>query len=182
MLKMPAGALEPTRVLLRSLFPSRTGDWFECTEDEATKAFLHRFAAAGAAVRYRALHAETVEDIVALDVALPRNTTDWFERLPPELDAAIEHKLYYGHFLCHVFHQDYVVRKGHDPLEVEHAMWALLDRRGAEYPAEHNVGHLYPAKPSLKDFYRTLDPGNRLNPGIGQTTKARGWSETELPA
>lgn len=175
MLKMPACALDATRELLRSLFPSASGDWFECTEEEATKAFLHRFAAAGAAVRYRALHPDTVEDIVALDVALPRNTSEWFETLPAELDERIAHKLYYGHFLCHVFHQDYVIRKGHDPLSVEHAMWALLDARGAEYPAEHNVGHLYPAKPVLADFYRSLDPGNRLNPGIGQTTKARQW-------
>jgi D-lactate dehydrogenase len=182
MLKMPAAALEVTRQLLRSLFPSASGDWFECTEDEATKAFLHRFAAAGAAVRYRAVHPDTVEDIVALDVALPRNASDWFETLPPEVDAAIEHKLYYGHFLCHVFHQDYVIRKGHDPLAVEHAMWAQLDARGAEYPAEHNVGHLYAAKPALVDFYRSLDPENRLNPGIGQTTKARAWNDPELTA
>ena len=119
---------------------------------------------------------------MALDVALPRNATEWFETLPPELEAAIEHKLYYGHFLCHVFHQDYVVRKGHDPLDVEHAMWALLDARGAEYPAEHNVGHLYPAKPVLVDFYRSLDPQNRLNPGIGQTTKARGWRQVKETA
>ena len=68
-----------------------------------------------------------------------------------------------------------MVKKGHDPLAIEHAMWALLDARGAEYPAEHNVGHLYPAKPALADFYRSLDPRNQLNPGIGQTTKARDW-------
>ncbi|WVM91181.1 hypothetical protein ULG90_13270 [Halopseudomonas pachastrellae] len=30
------------------------------------------------------------------------------------------HKLYYGHFFCHVFHQDYIVRKGVDPLAMEH--------------------------------------------------------------
>jgi D-lactate dehydrogenase len=179
MLKMPAAALDQTRHMLEALFPSESGDWFECTEEEATKAFLHRFAAAGAAVRFRALNSDTIEDIVALDIALPRNTSQWFERLPPELELAIEHKLYYGHFLCHVFHQDYVVRKGHDPLAVEHAMWAILDSRGAEYPAEHNVGHLYQAKPSLAEFYRSLDPGNRLNPGIGQTTKARGWQEAD---
>jgi hypothetical protein len=32
------------------------GDFFECTPDEGEKAFLHRFAAAGAAIRYRAIH------------------------------------------------------------------------------------------------------------------------------
>lgn len=37
------------------------------------KGFLHRFAAAGAAVRYHAVHADQVEDILALDIALRRN-------------------------------------------------------------------------------------------------------------
>jgi D-lactate dehydrogenase len=151
------------------------GGFFECTAAEAKKAFLHRFAAAGAAVRYRAIHGDTVEDIMALDIALPRNDRDWFESLPPEIEEKILHKLYYGHFFCHVFHQDYVVRKGCDPLALEHAMWALLDARGAEYPAEHNVGHLYKAKPALAAFYRALDPANRFNPGIGQTMRARDW-------
>jgi FAD/FMN-containing dehydrogenase len=54
-------------------------------------------------------------------------------------------------------------------------MWRVLDARGAEYPAEHNVGHLYKAKPVLEDFYRSLDPCNSFNPGIGQTSKRAFW-------
>jgi D-lactate dehydrogenase len=54
-------------------------------------------------------------------------------------------------------------------------MWALLDERGAEYPAEHNVGHLYPAKADLKAFYQKLDPCNAFNPGVGKTSKCRHW-------
>ncbi len=126
-------------------------------------------------MRYREAHRDRVEDIVALDIALRRDDRDWFERLPADLDARLLHKLYYGHFLCHVFHQDYIARKGEDPLAIEHAMWTLLDARGAEYPAEHNVGHLYPAKPALADFYRRLDPSNTFNPGIGRTSKQAGW-------
>ncbi len=152
-----------------------TGAFFRCTADEGRKAFLHRFAIASAAVRYRAVHARQVEDIVALDIALRRNDRDWVEALPAQLDGALASKLYYGHFFCHVFHQDYIVKKGHDPLAIEHAMWALLDARGAEYPAEHNVGHLYPAKPALAAFYRGLDPTNRFNPGIGQTSRQPHW-------
>jgi len=52
-----------------------------------------------------------------------------------------------------------------------------LDARGAEYPAEHNVGHLYPAKPALAAFYQQLDPSNTFNPGIGQTPRTRHWSD-----
>ena len=46
---------------------------------------------------------------------------------------------------------------------------------GAEYPAEHNVGHEYYAKPSLLNFYKKLDPTNALNPGIGLTSKRKYW-------
>lgn len=174
-IKMAGDGIAEARALLADRFPSAQGDVFECSASEASKAFLHRFAVAGAAVRYRAVHRETVGDIVALDVALPRNARDWVEQLPDEVEDAILHKLYYGHFFCHVFHQDYVVKKGVDCHALETKMLALLDARGAEYPAEHNVGHLYAAKPALADFYRALDPRNQLNPGIGRTTRTRGW-------
>lgn len=175
LLKMGGAGIAEAREYLSGIFPSASGAMFECTSDEGKAAFLHRFAVAGAAVRYRAIHAQEVEDIVALDIALRRNDREWVETLPAELDEKLAVKLYYGHFFCHVFHQDYVVRKGHDCLAVEHAMWRLLDRRGAEYPAEHNVGHLYHAKPELAGFYRSIDPTNALNPGIGHTSKCAQW-------
>ena len=56
-------------------------------------------------------------------------------------------------------------------------MLEILNRRGAEYPAEHNVGHLYHAKPDLQAFYRVADPTNSFNPGIGKTSKRKGWAE-----
>lgn len=154
-----------------------SGSYFHCTAEEGAKAFLHRFAVAGAAIRYKQCHRNTVEDIVAIDIALRRNDPDWEEHLPDHLNKDIIHKLYYGHFFCHVFHQDYIVRKGVDPLAMEYAMWELLDQRGAEYPAEHNVGHLYHAKPALREHYRQLDPTNSFNVGIGHTSRQRGWAE-----
>ena len=177
LLKMSGDGIAEARAHLATLFPSATGDMFECTPAEASKAFLHRFAVAGAAVRYRAIHQNSVEDIVALDIALRRNDEQWQEHLPDGLNQRLIHKLYYGHFFCHVFHQDYIVKKGEDPLAVEHEMWALLDERGAEYPAEHNVGHLYKAKPALAAHYKSLDPCNCFNPGIGQTSKFACWGE-----
>ncbi|WP_443478883.1 D-lactate dehydrogenase [Novosphingobium aerophilum] len=178
-LKVPRDQVEAARALLAALFPGDAdGDHFECTPQESAKAFLHRFVAAGAAVRYRAVHRREVEDIVALDVALPRNTREWLEQLPADLAARTIHTLYYGHFFCQVFHQDYIVKKGTDPLGFEHALWALLDARGARYPAEHNVGHLYVARPELAEFYREIDPRNQLNPGIGHTPRGRDWTGT----
>lgn len=147
--------------------------WFLCDAMEGKKAMLHRFAAAGAAVRYGAVHASDVQDILALDIALRRNDEDWFEDLPAEISGQISHRLYYGHFLCHVLHQDYIVKKGADPAALKAAMLSLLDRRGAEYPAEHNVGHIYKAKPALAAHYRALDPTNSFNPGVGGTERDR---------
>lgn len=122
------------------------------------------------------MHPDAVEDIVALDIALKRNERDWLEVLPEDMETAMVAKLYYGHFLCHVFHQDYIVKKGVDCLELEHRMWKLLDARGAQYPAEHNVGHLYRAGPELRNFYRALDPCNQFNPGVGQLSKRKNWA------
>ncbi|WP_128255476.1 D-lactate dehydrogenase [Falsirhodobacter deserti] len=163
-----------TAAQTQAILTDTVGDgWFACTKAEAGKAMLHRFAAAGAAVRYGAVHPAQTEAILALDIALRRNDPDWLEELPPELDGQIARKLYYGHFMCHVLHQDYVVKKGCDANALKAAMLAHLDARGAEYPAEHNVGHLYAAKPALRAHYETLDPTNSFNPGIGKTSRER---------
>ncbi|MFT4257399.1 MAG: D-lactate dehydrogenase [Pseudoxanthomonas sp.] len=177
LLKVSAQDAASTRAFLEGFFAGKQGAFFECTVEEGRKAFLHRFAVAGAAVRYRETHRSSVQDILPLDIALRRDDRDWVETLPADIDGAMVAKLYYGHFFCHVFHQDYIVRKGFDPLAIEHRMWKLLDARGAEYPAEHGVGHLYRAKPALADFHRSLDPTNSFNPGIGQTSKQAHWGE-----
>ncbi len=148
-------------------------DLFECTPDEARKAFLHRFVIAGAAIRYQAIHAKQVAGVLSLDIALRRNDTDWFEVLTPEIAAQVVHRIYYGHFLCHVLHQDYVLAAGADGTAIKAAMLAQLDTRGARYPAEHNVGHTYDAAPELAAFYKALDPANLFNPGIGRTSRLK---------
>lgn len=176
LLKVPDAAIGYTSTLLEGMFPSAAGDAFECDPLEAEKAFLHRFAVAGAAVRYRTLHRRSVADIIALDVALRRNDPDWFEQLPDDIAGQLVGKIYYGHFFCHVFHQDYIVRAGADVPALEHRLHELLEARGAKYPAEHNVGHLYCAEPALADHYRQLDPCNQLNPGIGMTSRKRHWA------
>ena len=174
--KMGGDGVQEARDYLTSYFKeSCKGAFFECDAVETQAAMLHRFAVASAAIRYRAIHEKEVEDIVALDIALRRNDREWFETLPLEIDQKISHKLYYGHFMCHVFHQDYIVKKGYDCMELEHQMLELLDKRGAQYPAEHNVGHLYEAKPELRKFYKSLDPTNSFNPGLGHTSKKKYW-------
>jgi D-lactate dehydrogenase len=174
-LKMKDDGVGEARTLLSGMKEYAALDYFECDPREAKIAGLHRFAAAGAAIRYMNVHRSEVEDILALDIALRRNDRDWLEELPQELSDKLVHKLYYGHFMCHVLHQDYIVRKGVDVVALKAEMLRILDQRGAEYPAEHNVGHLYPAKPDLANFYKSVDPTNSFNPGIGKMSRKRNY-------
>lgn len=177
-LTVKGSAKEETESLLDAIKHRHDVNYFLCNEADAKSAYLLRFAAAGAAVQYASINHQEVESIVALDIALKRNDLDWFETLPEQLSRKLVNKLYYGHFLCHVFHQDYLVRKGEDAAAIKEALLALLEKRGAEYPAEHNVGHHYQAKPALAGNYRKLDPTNTLNAGIGGLSKQRNYEET----
>ncbi len=149
----------------------------ELSDSEAPRALLQRFAVAGAAVRYHQMHKAHCEDVLALDVALPRNCQQWQEKLPAELADKIIMPLYYGHFFCYVFHQDYLIKAGEDVAEVKRALLEELSKRGAQYPAEHNFGHMYQAPEHVKAFYQSLDPTNSFNPGIGKATRQRHWGK-----
>ena len=168
-------AIDESREYFNEFFKNNEGDFFECNDIEGEKALLHRFVAGSAIGRYHAIHQDKVGPMMSLDIAFPRNEKEWFEKLPKEIDDLIEVKLHYGHLFCHVFHQNYIVKKGVDAKLLKEKLLKTFDERGAEYPAEHNVGHEYDAKPVLKGFYRELDPTNSFNPGIGRTSKLKDW-------
>ena len=174
-IEMSDDGINEANEYFRNFFASNEGDFFTCSNDEAEKALLHRFVAASAFGRYYALNEKKTGGTISMDIALPRNDKDWFEKLPPEIDDLLEMKLYYGHLFCHVLHQNYVVKKGVNTEKLRKKLLKIYEERGAEYPAEHNVGHEYLAKPALSDFYKDLDPTNSFNPGIGQTSKLKHW-------
>ncbi|MEE3131184.1 MAG: D-lactate dehydrogenase [Pseudomonadota bacterium] len=176
-LEMSNDGVDEAKAYLDAFFKTNEGSYFECTEEEADKAILHRFVAGGAIGRYHVMHSKNVGAMMTIDVALRRNDPDWFEVLPKEIDDQIDTKLYYGHLFCHVMHQNYVLKKGADAKLLKGKILETFDARSAEYPAEHNVGHEYFAKDALKNFYRELDPTNSFNPGIGKTTKLKNWAE-----
>jgi D-lactate dehydrogenase len=178
-LEMSNDGVDEAKAYLGEFFKTNEGGYFECTEEEADKAILHRFVAGGAIGRYHVMHSKEVGAMMTIDVALRRNDPDWFEVLPKEIDDKIDTKLYYGHLFCHVMHQNYVLKKGADAKQLKGKILETFDARSAEYPAEHNVGHEYFAKDALKNFYRELDPTNSFNPGIGKTTKLKNWAEHE---
>lgn len=168
-------AIDESRTYFENFFKKHEGNFFECTEKEGKKAVLHRFVAGSAIGRYHAIHHKEVGPMMSIDVAFPRNEKDWFENLPAEIEDQLEIKLHYGHLFCHVFHQNYIVKKGVDAKALKNKLLKTFDKRGAEYPAEHNVGHEYSAKAVLVDFYKELDPTNVFNTGIGNTSKLKHW-------
>jgi len=178
-LEMSGEGIEEARTYLKAFFEQNEGDYFDCSEEEAKKAILHRFVAGGAIGRYHMMKRNEVGAMMTVDVALRRNEAQWFEQLPAEIDDLIADKFYYGHLFCHVMHQNYVLKKGVDAKKLKQKILDSFDARGAEYPAEHNVGHEYMAKPTLKNFYRKLDPTNSFNPGIGKTSKLKNWVENK---
>ncbi|WP_419155086.1 D-lactate dehydrogenase [Weissella minor] len=174
-LKMDGAGIQEARIFLDDFFKTEEGDYFECTPKEAKVAATHRYVTASVAIRLEEVFQDDHIQILPIDVALPRNEFKWFEHLPAEIEDKIQYKLYYGHFLDHVMHQDYVLKPGVDAHEVKQEMLKIFDERGAIYPAEHNVGHLYEAAPALVEHYKKNDPTNSFNPGIGMTSMHKYW-------
>ena len=173
--EMSDEGIDEAREYFDRFFKDYDGDFFECNEKEGKKASLHRFVSASAIARYHALKHKEVGGMMSLDVAFPRNEKEWFEQLPVEIDKQIEKKFYYGHLFCHVQHQNYILKKGVNSEKLKKEILQTYKIRGAEYPAEHNVGHEYQAKTSLINFYKSLDPTNTFNPGIGISSKLKNW-------
>ena len=174
-IEMSDNGIDEAREYFDQFFRINEGDFFECNKKEGKKASLHRFVSASATGRYHALKNKEVGAMMSLDVAFPRNEKKWFEELTTEIDDQIEKKFYYGHLFCHVQHQNYILKKGVDAENLKKQLLESYKKRGAEFPAEHNVGHEYQAKPTLINFYKSLDPTNTLNPGIGMSSKLKNW-------
>ncbi len=150
-------------------------EYIKCNKTEAKDALLHRYVAGSAPGRYQKLNSKDSAGIITLDVALPRNCVSWSKLLPKEILSQMAESFQMGHFLCMVFHWDFVVKKGVNIESLKDKIFAILDKNNAKYPAEHNVGHLYKAEEDLKDFYQQLDPTNTFNSGIGKTSKKKNY-------
>lgn len=171
--------IEPTQAWLTEYFKdSKTGDFFAATPLEAKKALLLRFSVGSSLARSMHVLKNESAGMIALDVAMRRNDDQWAEPLPAELTAKFSHINSCGHFLCHVFHLDYLVKKGENVEELKEKLLEHFAAKGAEYPAEHNVGHLYQAKETLVNHYKDLDPTNQFNPGVGKLSKFKNYAAT----
>ncbi|EMO0471633.1 D-lactate dehydrogenase [Pluralibacter gergoviae] len=177
MIKVESALADELQALLAEFFRERSGDFFRCDAREAADAFLVRFGVGGCTISYcDALGYNPNERLVAFDVALRRNDDAWRLELPPALAAQVEVDSCCGHFFCFVNHQDYVLKEGVDAGAFKAEVMAYLEQRGAKYPAEHNVGHLYHASCEHVAHWQQLDPTNSCNPGIGKTSKKKFWA------
>ena len=174
-IEMSDDGINEAKEYFNNFFKDKKGDYFLCNEKEGKKAMLHRYVSASAIGRYHNINKNKHGEMLSLDIAFPRNEKNWFEKLSPEIDELLEMKLYYGHLFCHVQHLNYIVKKGVDGEAIKEKLLNTYKERGAEYPAEHNVGHEYSANPTLLKFYKKLDPTNFFNPGIGKTSKLKNW-------
>ena len=169
---------EATAQLLTEFFtaPEHEGAFFECDAEEAESATLIRFGVASAASRFFVMHRSEASAMVTFDVALRRDDADWLEVLPPQIADQLLESVYFGHFFCHVLHQDHVAKKGVDPVALKKTMTALLQSRGAAVPAEHNFGRIYPAPEPMVEHFKQLDPLNMFNAGVGETSPRKRWA------
>ena len=174
-IEMSDDGINEAKEYFNNFFKDKKGDYFLCNEKEGKKAMLHRYVSASAIGRYHNINKNKHGEMLSLDIAFPRNEKNWFEKLSPKIDELLEMKLYYGHLFCHVQHLNYIVKKGVDGEAIKEKLLNTYKERGAEYPAEHNVGHEYSANPTLLKFYKKLDPTNFFNPGIGKTSKLKNW-------
>lgn len=168
------------QVFLQSHMQQHQGVMHLCTAVESQALLVFRSAATAAMFRYHNLNHTRFGELLSTDIALPRNAVDWDEVLPINLQKQVRKTFYLGHFFCHVMHQDYLLYPEVDAKKFKDELLAFYDRRRIEYPAEHNVGHVYTAKPALHTFYKKLDPTNSLNPGIGQTAKWKNWRSSPI--
>ncbi|KAB5625413.1 D-lactate dehydrogenase [Pseudomonas putida] len=177
MIKVDKASSAQMQEQLKSFFANNWGDWFKCTADEQRDAFLLRFAVGGTPIFYCDYHGINPEkQLISLDVALRRNDDSWMITLPPHLQEQVLAECCCGHFFCLVNHQDYILRPGVDAQKFKEEVVRYLDQRGARYPAEHNIGHVYKASYEHEKHFRDLDPTNCCNPGIGKTSKLKNWA------
>jgi len=176
MLKIDMQQNDELKHCLNNFFQGKTEQFFQCNEKEQNNVFLIRFAVGGCMVYYCDREAiDPNERLVSFDVAFRRNDQQWLIELPDHLRQQVLMEISAGHFFCFVLHQDYLLKAGVDTQKFKHEVLLYLQQRGAKYPAEHNVGHLYQASSNYATHLKQLDPTNSFNPGIGKTSKYKYW-------
>lgn len=176
MIKIDMQQRDEMQHLLKKFFSGKTDQFFQCSKKEEKNIFLVRFGVGGCIIYYgESAGIDPNKRLVSFDVAFRRNDHQWRIELPAHLQDKVLLESCCGHFFCYVCHQDYLLKEGVDAHQFKDDVIAYIEKRGAKYPAEHNVGHLYEASADYQAHFRQLDPTNTFNPGIGKTSKCKHW-------
>ena len=102
----------------------------------------------------------------SVDYVLPKNGGT-----APSLDGTAAKplkRMRYSHFGCNVVHEDLAYAPGVDLHEAKYALKKTVEKdHGGKLPAEHGHGTEYVATPAAHKRWKTMDPLNVLNPGVG---------------
>ena len=146
-------------------------DFHECNKKEGEDLLLHRFVSGIAPKKYQIINKSESGELLPLDIALPRNYDNWHSFINEEILSNSIQSFQMSHFMCMVFHWDFILKKGTDVKKVKSEILRKLNNIGAKYPAEHNVGHFYKAEKDQSEFFIQLDPTNTFNSGVGKLSK-----------
>ena len=178
-LNMIDEGVDDARAYLTDYFKDRhDAEFFQCTAKESKSAYDIRFVIGVAQPRLRILSGAHYK-FLSYDVAYRRNDEDVPENIIPEaIKDALIPVGHVHHFFCHVAHESYLLDTRLCSYEnAEQEFLSLFLKRGAKFPAEHNVGHKYHAEDTLKKFYGALDPTNTFNAGVGKMSKKKWYQD-----
>ena len=100
----------------------------------------------------------------SVDYALPQNGG----QVPSLTSFAPLKRMRYSHLGCNVFHEDLAYAPGIDINSVKMKLKKSVEHEcGGKLPAEHGHGTEYHAPEKTKQRWKTMDPLNVMNPGIG---------------
>ena len=89
-------------------------------------------------------------------------------------------RMRYSHFGCNVVHEDLAYGPDVDLHEAKHVLKHTVEMEcGGKLPAEHGHGTEYIAPPETQKRWKTMDPLNVLNPGVGGLSTRPSYSEED---
>ena len=132
----------------------------ECVDGEINRVNYYRFATAPA---FRTWCVGRGLEGVSVDYALPKAEVD--APLVPEADVAL--RMRYSHFGCNVVHEDIAFQPGVDAHEAHMNLKHVVEGMGGRLPAEHGHGTEYVAPKEAQMRWKSMDPLNVFNPGVG---------------
>ena len=126
---------------------------------------IFRFVAAPA---FRTWCIGTDTEGFSVDYALPHDCTS----IPP-LSTSIPKRMRYAHFGCNVVHEDIA-----GPETLKYKLKHIVEKDyDGKLPAEHGHGTEYMAPSNTQNRWKSMDPLNVMNPGIGGTSSKYKYAE-----